>query len=76
MRRRIGTVVGAALFIGATVLAAAAPVAADDHDRGRATVIRDGLASPKALALFSRNSIAIGAGVRTTRPCARVCLPR
>ena len=34
MPRRIGTVVGAALFIGATVLAAAAPVAAHDDSRG------------------------------------------
>jgi hypothetical protein len=61
MRRRVGSVVGAALFIGATVLVAAAPVAARDRD-GRATVIRSDLASPKALAIFSRNSIAIGAG--------------
>jgi hypothetical protein len=62
MRRRIGTLIGAALFIGATVLAAAAPVSADDDRRGRATVIRSGLASPKGIALVSRNSLAIGAG--------------
>jgi hypothetical protein len=62
MRRRMGTVLGAVLFIGAIVLAAAAPVAAHDESRGRATVIRSDLASPKALTLFSRNSIAIGAG--------------
>ena len=62
MRRRFGTVLGAAMFIGALVLAAAAPVAAHDHSRGKATVIRDGLASPKGIALASRDSLAIGAG--------------
>jgi len=61
MRRRVGSLVGAALLLGATVLAAAAPATAHDRD-GRATVIKSGLSSPKALALFSRNSIAIGAG--------------
>jgi hypothetical protein len=62
MRRRIGSLIGAALLIGATMLMAASPVAADDDHRGRATVIRDGLLSPKALTNLTRNSIGIGAG--------------
>ena len=60
-RRRVGSLIGAALLIGATFLAAASPAAADGS-RGRATVILDGLSSPQALALLGRNSIAIGAG--------------
>jgi hypothetical protein len=62
MPRRIGTVIGAALFIGATVLAAAAPVAAHDDSRGRATVIKSGLSSPKGITLLTRNSIVVGQG--------------
>jgi hypothetical protein len=62
-RRRVGSVVGAALLIGATFLAAASPAAADDDDRrSRATVILDGLSSPKGLTIATRNSIAIGQG--------------
>jgi hypothetical protein len=63
MQRRIGSLVGAGLIIGATFLSTAAPVAADDDDRrGRATVILKDLSSPKGLALFTRNSLAIGQG--------------
>jgi hypothetical protein len=61
MRRRVGSVFGAALFIGATVLAAATPVAAHDSD-GRASVIKSGLSSPKGIALLTRNSIVVGQG--------------
>ena len=63
MQRRVGSLIGAALIIGATFLLAASPVAADDDDRrGTARVIRDGLSSPKGLALLTRNSLAIGQG--------------
>ena len=63
MGRRPRSLIAAALVIGATVLAAATPVAAHDSDsRGRATVIRSGLSSPKGIALFTRNSIAVGQG--------------
>lgn len=62
MKRRVGSLVAAALLTVATLLAAAVPVAADDDRRGRATVIREGLSSPKAINLFTRNSIAVGQG--------------
>jgi hypothetical protein len=62
-RRRAGSLVGAALLIGTTFLAAASPAAADDDDRrGRARVLLDGLNSPKALTILTRNSVGIGAG--------------
>ena len=63
MQRRVGSLIGAALIIGATFLSLASPVAADDDDRrGSARVIRNGLSSPKGLALLTRNSLAIGQG--------------
>jgi len=61
MRRRVGSLVGAALLLGATVLAAAAPATAHDRD-GRATVIKSGLSSPKGIGLLTRNSIVVGQG--------------
>jgi hypothetical protein len=63
MGRRPRSLIAAALVIGATVVATATPVAAHDNDsRGRATVIREGLMSPKALTNVTGNSIGIGAG--------------
>ena len=61
MRRRVGSLVGAALLLGATVLAAAVPAAAHDRD-GRANVIKSGLSSPKGIGLLTRNSIVVGQG--------------
>lgn len=60
--RRVGSLVGTALIVGATFLVAASPVAADDDRRGRVRVLLDGLSSPKAIVISSRNSVAIGAG--------------
>jgi hypothetical protein len=62
--RRVGILVSAALFIGATFLVVAAPVAArDDDDRGSSVrVLLSGLNSPKAIAITSSNSVGIGAG--------------
>jgi len=52
----------AGLFIGGTFLLAAGPVAADDHSRGHATVIRDDLSSPKGLAIGSKTSLLLAQG--------------
>ena len=60
MSRRLAGLVSAGLFIGATLLFAAAPVTA--HDDGSARVLLDDLNSPKAIALASRSSVLIGQG--------------
>lgn len=61
-RRRVGSLIGAAVLIGSAFLAAASPAAADDDRRGQATVIRSELSSPKALTLLTRNSLVYGQG--------------
>lgn len=63
--RRVGSLVSAALIIGATLLVTAAPVAADDDDddrRGRIQVLLRNLSSPKALAIGSTTSVVLGQG--------------
>jgi hypothetical protein len=61
MHRRLAGVIAGALVIGATVLAAGAPVAADGS-HGRAIVLLKDLDSPKGITLDSSKSVAIGQG--------------
>ena len=60
MRRRIGTVVGAALFIGATCSPRRSRRTTTTG--GRATVITSGLRRRRASRCFRGNSIVVGAG--------------
>ena len=62
MTRRIGTRISVALITGALLLITAAPVAADDDDRGRIQVLLKDLSSPKGIAIGSSRSVVVGQG--------------
>jgi hypothetical protein len=66
MRRRVSILVSAVLIVGATILAAAAPVAA--HDSSSARVLLRDLNSPKGLALINSRTLAIGQGAYLPTP--------
>ncbi len=61
-RRRVLSSICTGLITGAFLLASAGPAAADGPRRGHVDVLLQGLSSPKAIAIASRTSVAVGQG--------------